>query len=179
MNDATKKIAPNAEQVQHEYDSTRGDLLTSNSSWFFAAGQQPGWPTPDARQVAFYAGMQCEELSEKLAIIFGPKAKVVDYLKGTGEALKRGDFDAKVADALVNDPKGLLDGDIDLQWVTVGSVRAQGADHAGATAEVDRANWDKRFPDGTFHLNEVGKVLKPEGWREPDLTPFVHPSLKK
>ena len=33
--------------------------------------------------------------------------------------------------------------------------------------EVHRANMNKKFPDGTFHVREDGKILKPPGWQEP------------
>jgi predicted HAD superfamily Cof-like phosphohydrolase len=34
---------------------------------------------------------------------------------------------------------------------------------------VHQANMNKRFPDGSFHRREDGKVLKPEDWKEPDV----------
>jgi predicted HAD superfamily Cof-like phosphohydrolase len=37
-------------------------------------------------------------------------------------------------------------------------------------AIVHKANNDKRFPDGMFHCREDGKVIKPEGWKEPDFS---------
>ncbi|SNW62448.1 Phosphoribosyl-ATP pyrophosphohydrolase [Orpheovirus IHUMI-LCC2] len=33
---------------------------------------------------------------------------------------------------------------------------------------VHDANMSKRFSDGTFHRREDGKVIKPDGWKEPD-----------
>lgn len=41
------------------------------------------------------------------------------------------------------------------------------------TSAIDRAiaaNEAKRFPDGTYHRNEYGKIIKPEGWQAPDLS---------
>ena len=32
------------------------------------------------------------------------------------------------------------------------------------------ANEAKRFSDGTYHRNEYGKIIKPEGWQAPDLS---------
>jgi predicted HAD superfamily Cof-like phosphohydrolase len=34
---------------------------------------------------------------------------------------------------------------------------------------VHQANMNKLFPDGTFHKREDGKIIKPEGWKEPDI----------
>lgn len=152
------------------------DLAAANLAWFADAGQQPEVPTPNARQVAFYIGTQIEELSEKLTCVFGaPVAGWNDLAK----AFKAGEYDEFVAGTLEEDPKELLDADIDLLWVSLGAARAQGADVLGAWGEVSRANQEKRWPeDGTFHLDPApSKVIKPEDWRAPDLTPFVHPSL--
>jgi len=34
---------------------------------------------------------------------------------------------------------------------------------------VHGANMAKRFPDGKFHKREDGKIIKPDGWQEPDI----------
>ncbi len=34
---------------------------------------------------------------------------------------------------------------------------------------VHQANMNKRFPDGTFHKREDGKIIKPPGWTEPNI----------
>lgn len=34
---------------------------------------------------------------------------------------------------------------------------------------VHGANMAKKFPDGTFHRREDGKVIKPPAWKEPDV----------
>jgi predicted HAD superfamily Cof-like phosphohydrolase len=39
--------------------------------------------------------------------------------------------------------------------------------------EVHGANMSKRFEDGKFHKNEIGKVIKPPGWKEPNLESVV------
>lgn len=38
--------------------------------------------------------------------------------------------------------------------------------------EVHRSNMDK-FPNGVVQRNQYGKVVKPEGWREPDLASIL------
>lgn len=157
------------------------DLLARNAEWFVAAGQMPAEPTPSVRQTAFYLGMQMEETAEKMEAIFGSTMTVIAQMHATANALKEGALDGMVEEAMKNPAvvKKMLDGDIDNLWVTVGAIKAQGADGPGAYGEVNRANWEKRWPDGTFHLHPVtNKVLKPAGWREPELTPFIHPSLR-
>ncbi|MFZ9330710.1 MAG: hypothetical protein ACO24I_05425 [Candidatus Fonsibacter ubiquis] len=70
------------------------------------------------------------------------------------------------------DRESLLDADIDLAWVTIGSALSQGADVEGAAAEVSRANLDK-FPNGVAIRDGNGKVVKPDGWKAPGLSTFI------
>lgn len=42
---------------------------------------------------------------------------------------------------------------------------------------VHSANMAKKFPDGTFHRREDGKVIKPEGWKEPDIVGEIQKQL--
>lgn len=157
--------------------------IKSTRQWFAETGQIPLDSAPNVRQVTFYIGMQVEELAEKLSAVFGT-TDLITRLVGLAHAMKAGDLrtDDHVAAAL-QDPaaaKELLDGDADLLWVTIGSSAAMACDLDGAYNKgVAKANWEKKFPDGTFHRHEqTGKVLKPEGWQAADLTEFLHPSLR-
>ncbi|MBG9766042.1 hypothetical protein ABD78_19980 [Paenibacillus polymyxa] len=42
---------------------------------------------------------------------------------------------------------------------------------------VHQANMSKIFPDGKPHYNEVGKVIKPEGWEAPE--PKIEEEVKR
>ncbi len=132
------------------------------------------------KQVGFYTGMQCEELAEKLVAVFGwndkgcPAGRFIEQiildLETLGQRLKENKYETECASA---DRQDLLDADIDLQVVSEGSILSQGADGAGARREVCRANMDK-VVDGKLRRHpDTGKILKPEGWRAPDLTPFL------
>lgn len=126
----------------------------------------------NVRQTALYIGLQLEEMAEKLeACGFNPDCSaIVEVIRITSGHFKRGAYDESVSSA---DRAALLDADIDLAWVTIGSALSQGADVLGAMREVARANLDKIGPDGTVLKDKNGKVRKPEGWRAPDLVPFV------
>lgn len=153
--------------------------ITRTTDWFVTAGQMPEQPKPDVRQVGFYIGMQLEEVAEKLAAVLGHASDHVKRFHHLGTAFKNGLWDDKVEDAL-RDPKyaeELLDADMDLLWVTIGAARAQGADVAGAYEAVGDANWAK-FKDGVNRDPKTGKVLKPKGWQEPNLKPFMHSTLR-
>lgn len=76
---------------------------------------------------------------------------------------------AEVAD----DPAATLDALVDLTYVIIGAALEYGRDFAGAFAAVHAANMAKLGPDGKPILRDDGKVLKPEGWKPADLTPFL------
>jgi predicted HAD superfamily Cof-like phosphohydrolase len=67
-----------------------------------------------------------------------------------------------------------LDALLDFIVVTTGAIHSGGFDGAGGWKEVMRTNFakiDKKT--GKVRKREDGKVLKPQGWTPPDLTPFV------
>jgi len=67
-----------------------------------------------------------------------------------------------------------LDALVDILVVTMGAIRAAGWDGEGAWEEVMRTNFAKIDPDtGKVRKREDGKVLKPEGWKAPDLARFI------
>ena len=76
-----------------------------------------------------------------------------------------------------NDRVEQLDALIDILVVTIGAIRAGGFDGAGAWQEVMNTNFAKIDPEtGKVRKREDGKVLKPEGWKEPQLEPFLGPN---
>jgi predicted HAD superfamily Cof-like phosphohydrolase len=67
-----------------------------------------------------------------------------------------------------------LDALIDILVVTMGAIRAAGWDGEAAWKEVMNTNFAKIDPDtGKVRKREDGKVLKPEGWKAPELAQFV------
>lgn len=129
--------------------------------------------TLNVRQSALYAGLQVEELAEKLdAIGLVAIAKVFDDVATT---LKRGDHDVTVAHALA-DPKAraaMLDADCDLMVVSVGAAISQGADFPGAIRDVCASNDSKRDHDGMLKKDANGKIIKGAGYFAADMFPFI------
>jgi predicted HAD superfamily Cof-like phosphohydrolase len=73
-----------------------------------------------------------------------------------------------------NDTVEQLDALIDILVVTMGAIRAGGFDGEGAWKEVMDTNFAKIDPEtGKVRKREDGKVLKPEGWKAPELAKFV------
>ena len=81
----------------------------------------------------------------------------------------------ELADAIAADDRvEQLDALVDILVVTMGAIRAAGWDGEGAWKEVMDTNFAKIDPvTGKVRKREDGKVLKPEGWKAPELAKFV------
>ncbi len=67
-----------------------------------------------------------------------------------------------------------LDACMDMIWVILGYCYMNGYDVEGAWKEVARSNLAKINPEtGKVIKNENGKVMKPDGWKPPELKSFV------
>jgi len=84
------------------------------------------------------------------------------------------EFD-ELQDAVLEDDKvEQLDALVDILVVTVGAIRAAGWDGEAAWREVMNTNFAKIDAEtGKVRKREDGKVLKPEGWKAPELEQFV------
>lgn len=80
-------------------------------------------------------------------------------------------YDANVATEM--DKVALLDGICDLLWVTYGLGHSFRWNVDEAFEEVNRSNQSKKWPDGTVHKREDGKILKGPNFSEPRLKKFV------
>jgi predicted HAD superfamily Cof-like phosphohydrolase len=68
----------------------------------------------------------------------------------------------------------MLDGCMDLIWVTLGFCNMKGYNIVAAWDEVLRSNMKKVDPITRKVIRrEDGKILKPEGWTPPDLSKFI------
>ena len=73
-----------------------------------------------------------------------------------------------------NDRVEQLDALVDILVVTMGAIRAAGWDSEAAWNEVMNTNFAKINPaTGKVIKREDGKVLKPEGWKAPELKQFI------
>ena len=67
-----------------------------------------------------------------------------------------------------------LDALLDFIVVTIGAIHSAGFDGEGGWKEVMSTNFAKIDPKtGKVRKREDGKVLKPQGWVPPNLTPFL------
>ena len=75
---------------------------------------------------------------------------------------------------MANDRVEQLDALVDILVVTMGAIRAGGFDGEGAWKEVMDTNFAKIDPEtGKVRKREDGKVLKPKGWKAPELAQFL------
>ena len=81
----------------------------------------------------------------------------------------------ELADAIrAHDQLETLDALVDILVVTIGAIHSMGADGEGAWKEVMSTNFAKIDQEtGKVRKREDGKVLKPVGWKAPELTPFL------
>jgi predicted HAD superfamily Cof-like phosphohydrolase len=73
-----------------------------------------------------------------------------------------------------NDEIEQLDACMDMIWVILGFCHMKGYDISGAWDEVVKTNMAKVDPvTGKVRRREDGKILKPEGWKPPDMSKFI------
>lgn len=122
----------------------------------------------NVRQSALYMGLMLEEMAEKLEhLLFHIEARSLHQL---GNYFKQGIYDRRF---VMDNRANLLDDDVDLVVVTLGSMLSMGADIHGAFNEVYRSNMTKVHDDGTMHKDANGKVVKPSTYSPPNLAPFI------
>ena len=84
------------------------------------------------------------------------------------------EYDELLDAVLANDKVEQLDALVDILVVTMGAIRAAGWDGEAAWKEVMNTNFAKIDPKtGKVNKREDGKVLKPEGWKAPELSQFI------
>lgn len=78
-------------------------------------------------------------------------------------------------DGYANDDEvEMLDACMDSIWVILAFCHMKGYNVQGAWDEVLKTNMSKVDPvTGKVKRRSDGKILKPEGWKEPDLSKFV------
>ena len=67
---------------------------------------------------------------------------------------------------------------VDAWYYMLNTAVKKGVDLDSIFHVVHDANMAKRFPDGTFHRREDGKVVKPDGWKEPNIVGEIERQLR-
>lgn len=89
--------------------------------------------------------------------------------------LLREEIDELIEAQIAGDMVEVADAYADIVYIVLGSAITQiGAERfAEVWAEVHRTNMAKRWPDGTFHIDDNGKVVKPPGWEPPRIAEIL------
>jgi predicted HAD superfamily Cof-like phosphohydrolase len=88
--------------------------------------------------------------------------------------LIREEYDELHAAITENNRVEQLDALTDILVVTIGAINSLGADGEGAWNEVMKTNFAKiDHETGKVRKRDDGKVLKPDGWRPPNLAEFI------
>lgn len=143
------------------------DSITDIANWFKAAK-----PEPTNADICTQLGCHFEEFAENLEAINGNADDLHDDandLKSAGKTLPQADIDQFVS--LIK-PLGLLDALCDQIVTATGVAYMMGFDIEGALKEVIRSN-NSKMVDGRFEFDDNGKIMKPDSYSQPDLTPFV------
>lgn len=141
-------------------------------------------PSPmDEKEVAFLCKMVISELMELVTTVLPENSEVTpqDFIHICCE-----DADSPKPYTGTNDVEKLayqLDCCVDWCYYT-GNISKK---HTGMPDEsldevfneVHKANMNKIHPDGTVHRRADGKILKPEGWKEPDVISVIKRLLEK
>ena len=138
-----------------------------------AAGQEiPDRPTW-FDQCALYTALIDEEVNKELNTAVGKiVVRVNKDLHVLAAIMDGGNFGNEVSLPGPEECAELLDAILDAIWVLIGLGLSAGLPMEAGWNEVARSNLDKIGPDGKVQKRPDGKVLKPEGWRGPELLPM-------
>ncbi len=118
----------------------------------------PQVPSPE--RVKLRARLVTEETIEMLDAIFG--VRDTDPIRlAVHKCIEKGEV-------RVHLPQ-LVDATHDIDYVVEGTRLEFGVNGAPIAAEVHRSNMAKKWPDGTAHVRDDGKVMKPPTWTPPNI----------
>ncbi len=137
----------------------------------------PRYPQPMTReQVVFLVRMQCEEMMELLCTIREEGEDEKELLRQIVEKSNKPMYNKKsdTIDIMCEQ----VDYVVDSYYYGLNACCKQGFNVDEIFDIVHEANMSKKFEDGKFRRNELGKVIKPEGWKEPNVRGCVEKWIK-
>ncbi len=134
----------------------------------------PGHPRKMTRQeVEFLVTMNCGELMELLVTVLRDDEDARHVLKQLVDCAEYPCFKAEGKDD-VTVMAEQADALVDIDYYNLNGAAKVGFNVDQVFDAVHTANMNKRSgADGLFHRNTAGKVIKPEGWQEPDVKAIV------
>lgn len=164
------KRRPNSLDLVQEFHDDTG-IITP------AYALVPDW-TPKHAEMLNYAASMLAAVSLQL--------KKYGELNGAPRCIVRGRIEieelGEKLDAMARyDLLGLLDGQGDQRVVADGTALECGLGlvHDEAVVLIHDSNMSKKFPDGTFHRDDSGKIIKGPDYRPVNLRPLLARVTKK
>lgn len=123
-------------------------------------------------QVLFVTKMNCEELMELLSTVLKENENVKDLLL---DIVSKSDpplnysFNKTNVELMAEQ----VDAFVDIAYYNLNAASKSGFNVDKVFNLVHEANMNKKFPDGTFHKNEEGKIIKPPNWVQPNVVEEV------
>lgn len=120
-----------------------------------------------------YMSLVLEEAKEMLEALECPSISIelrraIGVLDGASYSIRKEPID------LDANPVELLDAALDLAWVSLCLARTLVGPNLGAAwSELHRSNIVDKQVNGKFLKSPSGKVIKPEGWKPPNLEQFL------
>lgn len=172
------KIGPILEKILSELDKLKDSITkilnkTSDAEKVKQFTEESGTPIPDKpvvmtkEEVFFLIKMMLDEIMELGATVAGPEEVKSNMIKMITESkdlpeireVSREELIAEQADAL-----------IDCYYYSLNAAAKKGVNLSKVFEIVHQANMDKRDPEtGKFLKREDGKIIKPVGWKEPNI----------
>ena len=144
------------------------DSITDIANWFKAAK-----PEPTNKDIGTQAGCLLEEVVELLEGFGFARQGAVLELHNLAGLFKANTFGSMISELSQDDRIEIVDACCDINVTSVGVMQLLGGvDVLGAQREVIRSN-NSKMVKGKFEFDDNGKIMKPESYSEPDLTPFV------
>ena len=128
----------------------------------------PKRPQPFSRgQLEFVTVKVLTELSEAWSVF--DQDSYVQIRKCLEKAAKEQPNKEEPATTDIENVERVADAFVDIKYFLENGACKNGVNLSRIFDVVHQANMAKRWPDGTFHLDATGKVVKPPGWKEPDV----------
>jgi hypothetical protein len=130
-------------------------------------------------EVEFLVKMNCGELMELLVTVTRDTEDARQVLKSLVDQAEYPSFQAEGKDDLEIMAEQ-ADALIDIDYYNMNGAAKVGFNEDDVFDAVHEANMNKRSSeDGQFHRNSEGKVIKPVGWKEPDIKAVVARWIEK
>jgi len=167
MNDAKEWAWNHYNEKMQPY--VNQDSITRTESWFKAAK-----PEPTNADICTQIGCHFEEFAE-MHLSLGD-SKMCHFIDQNANDYKKG-YTNSIVGMMTREHGGLskvelLDSLCDQIVTAVGVGYMMGFDMQSALNEVIRSN-DSKMVNGTFEFDANGKIMKPDSYSKPDLTPYV------